>query len=375
MNAILNNQTISFDGDPELKTIFKNQRRKLLLIHSAAIEKENFLTDIQAIVVNNIAEAKEKILLNKKSFFDAIICDSEFGRKNVLELISFLNSKKLNNYIPFLLLDFQNKIDDTWPSNNLEGIDDLITTDISVTDLNNKISILKKYKFYQNKLPYNTEPLKAESFNHTRINYQYILKRFLDVTLASVLLVLFSPLILSIAIAIKLESKGPVFYKSLRAGRWYNVFTFFKFRTMVINADSMIADLQYVNEYKDQQTSFFFKLRDDPRVTRVGKFLRKASLDELPQLINVLKGDMSMVGNRPLPLYEAKTITVDKSAKRFFATAGITGFWQVTGRSNLNLSAKERIAMDINYADRSSFLFDMKILLKTPKELIYKGNV
>ena len=144
---------------------------------------------------------------------------------------------------------------------------------------------------------------------------------------------------------------------------------------MDVNADNMITELQYMNEYKDYETSFFFKLKDDPRVTRVGKVLRKTSLDELPQLFNVLKGDMSLVGNRPLPLYEAQTITIDRSAKRFFAPAGITGLWQVKGRSNNNLTVQERINMDIDYANKSSFLYDLKILLKTPKEIIQKNNV
>jgi len=144
---------------------------------------------------------------------------------------------------------------------------------------------------------------------------------------------------------------------------------------MVVNAEDMVKDLKHLNEYKDYKGSYFFKIKDDPRVTKVGQFLRKTSLDELPQLINVLKGDMSLVGNRPLPLYEACSITVDKSAKRFLAPAGITGLWQVKGRSNLNLSVDERISMDIDYAEKQSFLYDMKILIKTPKELILKNNV
>jgi lipopolysaccharide/colanic/teichoic acid biosynthesis glycosyltransferase len=144
---------------------------------------------------------------------------------------------------------------------------------------------------------------------------------------------------------------------------------------MMENADSMIPNLQYMNEYRDFKNTFFFKIKDDPRVTHVGRFLRKTSLDELPQLINVIKGDMSLVGNRPLPLYEAQTITVDKSAKRFFAPAGITGLWQVKGRSNENLTVQERINMDIDYANKSSFLMDLKILFKTPSELIHKHNV
>ena len=137
------------------------------------------------------------------------------------------------------------------------------------------------------------------------IEYSNYLKRLIDIIFSAIALIILSPIFIVIAICVKLESKGPVFYKSLRAGKGYKVFTFFKFRTMVVNAEDMVKDLKHLNEYKDYKGSYFFKIKDDPRVTKVGQFLRKTSLDELPQLINVLKGDMSLVGNRPLPLYEA----------------------------------------------------------------------
>ena len=116
------------------------------------------------------------------------------------------------------------------------------------------------------------------------------------------------------------------------------------------------------------------KLQNDPRVTRVGKFLRKTSLDELPQLINVLLGDMSLVGNRPLPLYEAATLTTDEWAKRFLAPAGITGLWQIKKRGNKDMSVEERINLDIYYANKYNFAYDLWIMANTPTALIQKTN-
>ena len=356
-------RTINFPQKPKLKL--------LLILSPSALEKgEICFTGMDLIIAPDIVEAKRILHLSDGNFPDAIICDAGINRKSVSDLSAFLRSKKLSLRIPLLLLVLNEKLHSTFHLNNSDGVDDIISSNTSVTDLADKIKILKKYKSLRDKLPYFVEMPKRKIFNR-----KYLLKRSIDVALSIILLIALSPLILLIALAIKLESRGPVFYKSLRAGKWYKVFTFYKFRTMVANADSMVKDLHYMNEYKDFQKSFFFKVKDDPRVTRVGRILRRTSLDELPQLINVLKGDMSLVGNRPLPLYEASTITVDKSAKRFFAPAGITGLWQVEGRSNYNLTVQERINMDIDYANNHSLLFDLKILLKTPKELIQKHNV
>jgi lipopolysaccharide/colanic/teichoic acid biosynthesis glycosyltransferase len=118
----------------------------------------------------------------------------------------------------------------------------------------------------------------------------------------------------------------------------------------------------------------FFKIDNDPRITRVGTFLRKTSLDELPQLINVLLGDMSLVGNRPLPLYEAATLTTDDWAARFMAPAGITGLWQIKKRGQKDMSVEERINLDIVYAKRNNFMYDLWIIANTPYALIQKSN-
>lgn len=372
MNSMFNNEIINLSETAKESLHLPGRNLLVILSASSATAEKAFPESMHINAAEDMFTAKEIILSNKIHSFDAIICDAELNKRSIAELTGILSSKQVTSQIPLLLLSFHEKADSAALLNSLHGFDDIITSNISSADLNDKIEILKKYKLLKSKLPYKPEAAQP-AFEYRGFNY--IFKRLLDIVLSSLLLLLVSPLLVLIAIAIKLESKGPVFYTSKRAGRWYRVFSFYKFRTMVVNADSMIHDLKYMNEYRDNKTSFFFKLKDDPRVTRVGKFLRKTSLDELPQLINVLKGDMSIVGNRPLPLYEAQTITVDKSAKRFFATAGITGLWQVKGRSNANLTSDERIAMDIDYAEKSSFLFDLKIMLKTPKELILKSNV
>ncbi|MEM6321405.1 MAG: sugar transferase [Bacteroidota bacterium] len=191
-------------------------------------------------------------------------------------------------------------------------------------------------------------------------------KRIFDVLVASFLLLLLSPLFLILAILIKVESKGNVFYYSKRVGTGYQVFDFIKFRSMQNGADKKLGLLVNANSYGSPETaSTFFKMRDDPRVTLVGKFIRKTSIDELPQLINVLRGEMSIVGNRPLPLYEAQKLTCDDWSKRFMAPAGLTGLWQVDKRGKDNLPAEERIRLDMSYADSYSFLMDLKIMLRT----------
>jgi lipopolysaccharide/colanic/teichoic acid biosynthesis glycosyltransferase len=144
-----------------------------------------------------------------------------------------------------------------------------------------------------------------------------------------------------------------------------------------MDADTLIENLGHLNQYQESYDgkAKFLKIINDPRITRVGKFLRKTSLDELPQLFNVLKGDMSLVGNRPLPLYEASTLTTNEYIPRFMAPAGITGLWQVTKRGYEAMSANERINLDILYAKKRSFLLDLKILMLTPKALFQESDV
>jgi lipopolysaccharide/colanic/teichoic acid biosynthesis glycosyltransferase len=187
-------------------------------------------------------------------------------------------------------------------------------------------------------------------------------------------IVLLFPVFLIIALAIRIESRGNILYVSKRAGMGYRIFNFYKFRTMSPDAELSRTQYVHLNLYPYSELARFFKVENDPRITRVGRFLRNTSLDELPQLFNVLRGDMSLVGNRPLPLYEAENLTTDELAKRFMAPAGMTGLWQVKKRRKPVMSADERIDLDLNYADKSNLLMDMWIMAHTPQALMQKAN-
>ena len=201
-------------------------------------------------------------------------------------------------------------------------------------------------------------------------------KRVFDISVASVLIVLSSPLLLLVALLIKLDSKGPVIYRSKRAGFGYQVFNFYKFRSMRLNADKELDSLTGLNQYAaNGGQSAFVKICNDPRITRFGAFIRHTSIDELPQLFNVLKGDMSLVGNRPLPLYEAQQLTSDQWARRFLGPAGITGLWQVSKRGRKEMSDRERRQLDNYYTEKFSFWMDIKILLRTIPALTQKEKV
>ncbi len=231
------------------------------------------------------------------------------------------------------------------------------------------------YRFKQSHVNKNSVKVTIENGDNSiyDVSTNY-LKRGFDIILTPVLLLLLLPVFLIIALAIKLESRGPVFYTSLRAGRGYKIFNFYKFRTMEIDADKKVQHLMHLNQYHGG-SSVFFKVNNDPRVTKVGAFLRKTSLDELPQLFNVLLGDMSLVGNRPLPLYEAASLTTDEWAGRFMAPAGITGLWQIKKRGKKDMSVEERINLDIAYAHQHNFIYDLWIIANTPSALMQKERV
>src|SRR6266480_615576 len=183
-------------------------------------------------------------------------------------------------------------------------------------------------------------------------------KRIMDLLLSVVALLLLWPLLLAIALAVKLESPGPVIYASLRAGKKGQKFACYKFRTMVDGADGLRDSLRRFNERRDP----FFKIADDPRVTRLGRFLRKYSLDELPQFWNVLKGDMSLVGPRPHPLDDYVRYRPDHH-RRLDVKPGITGLWQIIARANP--SFETCMKLDLEYMKRWSLLLDCKLLVRT----------
>ena len=249
-------------------------------------------------------------------------------------------------------------------------------------------------------------------------------KRTFDIIFSVIAIILLSPIFLLAALAIRMESKGPILFKSKRVGTNYRIFDFLKFRSMFVDADKKLFELskehnQYTladetleeddiligddddeqekgfgmdtmligddyivpeedfnRQKKEENENAFVKIENDPRVTKVGRFIRKYSIDELPQLFNILKGDMSIVGNRPLPLYEAEKLTSDDSIDRFMAPAGLTGLWQVEKRGNSGaMSAEERKQLDIYYGQHYNFWMDAKIILKTVTAFIQKDNI
>lgn len=267
--------------------------------------------------------------------------------------------------------------------------------------------------------------LKEFSETHRKVLNTFRLpmwKRTFDILFAGTAVIILSPILIGTAIAIRMESKGKVIYKSQRVGSNYQIFDFLKFRSMYTNADKRLKELNALNQYQIEEVessdegpeirfddltgtpdeeetllisddfvvseqdflkqkekaknNTFVKLENDPRMTRVGRFIRKYSIDELPQLFNILKGDMSIVGNRPLPLYEAEQLTSDAYIDRFMAPAGLTGLWQVEKRGGAGkLSAEERKQLDIKYARDFSFWLDMKIIFKTLTAFVQKENV
>lgn len=292
-----------------------------------------------------------------------------------------------------------------------EGISEVYSSEVSANTVVTRIDFLK-------------EMLSARLNASDKVEYREyhipISKRIFDLVVAGFALVLASPVILITALAIKIESKGPVWYVSKRVGTGYKVFDFYKLRSMYVDADKRVADMKHLNQYaidaeggqenvkrsegknskllngsptliykdgepmseeeyleykRKQQAGTFVKFMDDPRITKVGKFIRNTSIDELPQLINVIKGDMSIVGNRPLPLYEAEQLTSDDWGERFLAPAGITGLWQVMKRGKGNMSEEERKALDNQYARNVSLWNDIRLILRTVPALFQKENV
>lgn len=311
------------------------------------------------------------------------------------------------------------------------GINDTLNKDSSITELNKKVQFIiakenilfnnqdAKYKILKFKIPF--------------------WKRTFDVVASSLAIFFLSPVFIITAIAIKLESKGPVIFKSKRVGTNYTIFDFLKFRSMYVDAeqrlkevskgrnqyaeneekeeedenkqvitsplgdeaeqmmfdqgmesammigddeimlvgdDFVVAESDFNKQKEEENSNAFVKVENDPRITKVGKFIRKYSIDELPQLFNILRGDMSVVGNRPLPLYEAEKLTVDSSIDRFMAPAGLTGLWQVEERGKGgNMSAEERKQLDILYGQTYNFALDMKIIFRTLTAFIQKENV
>ena len=306
------------------------------------------------------------------------------------------------------------------------GINDTIGRGATVTELNKKIQFISDRE--------------SILFDDERPRYHMlkfkipVWKRMFDIVFSILAIIVTSPIFILTAIAIRLESKGPILFKSKRVGTNYTIFDFLKFRSMYVDAeqrlqelskdhnqytaheqeehktivaplgdqaeqamfdmgmesemmisdeeimlvgdDFVVAESDFSKQKEEEINNAFIKIENDPRVTKVGRFIRKYSIDELPQLFNILKGDMSVVGNRPLPLYEAEKLTADKSIDRFMAPAGLTGLWQVEERGKGGtMSAEERKQLDITYGQTYNFMLDMKIILRTFFAFKQKENV
>ena len=343
--------------------------------------------------------------------------------------ITYLHKKCKNLYI--ILLTHQLTLDDRKMYQKC-GINDTIDANASITEMNKKIQFISD----RESMLFDEAPSK-----HRILRFKIPLwKRLFDIVFSLLAIIILSPVFLLTAIAIRLESKGPIIFKSKRVGTNYTIFNFLKFRSMYADAeqrlkevakesgnqyaekseekkeedrqavitaplgneaemmmmdsgmesdmmisddevmlvgdDYVVSETDFNKEKEEENNNAFVKIENDPRITKVGRFIRKYSIDELPQLFNILKGDMSIVGNRPLPLYEAEKLTVDSSIDRFMAPAGLTGLWQVEERGKGGLmSAEERKQLDITYGQTYNFMLDMKIIFRTLTAFIQKDNV
>lgn len=372
-------------------------------------------------VLENSVKATK--FLHSHKNLDAILCDNNLPGNNGIFLYDWIRSQSEYDAIPFVLLskDFNPEL---YKTSFRKQIDDFyVISNTAASAILNRIEFLSQHR----KPKYKKETVLDLSEEMYKMPLS---KRIFDIFVASSLLIVASPFLLLIIVAIRLESKGKVYYISKRVGR--KTFDFYKLRSMRTGSDELLKKLAVEkNQYKKEETkssdnpldipcprcsklpkgqtcsplmyidtheicdywftvqkkeaaknnSTFVKIVDDPRVTKVGKFIRNTSIDELPQLINVLKGDMSIVGNRPLPVYEAEMLTGDELSKRFLAPPGITGLWQVELRGKGGkMSEEERIRLDNEYADQFkgdnySFWNDIKLILRTIPAILQKGSV
>ena len=350
-------------------------------------------------------------------------------RNEDITAITYLKKKCKNVYV--ILLTHELIAEDRQVYQKC-GINDTISVDASVTELNKKIQFISDREGML---------FDEQTAKHRILRFKIPLwKRLFDIIVSFIAIIILSPVFIITAIAIRIESNGPVLFKSKRVGTNYTIFNFLKFRSMYVDAedrlkevakeagnqyaeqnkegeeiaekpvitaplgleaemmmmdmgmesdmmisddevmlvgdDFVVAESDFNKEKQEEIENAFVKIENDPRVTKVGKFIRKTSIDELPQLFNILKGDMSIVGNRPLPLYEAEKLTADASIDRFMAPAGLTGLWQVEERGKGGMmSAEERKQLDIIYGQTYNFMLDMKIIFRTLTSMIQKGNV
>lgn len=299
---------------------------------------------------------------------DILLIEADFKGEWIRTVSKIKKNPLLGGMIIVVLSAFVNK---EWKKKAISlKVHDYYNYPFPTEDLCERLSFLVKFKLIK--------PTLTGLSGKVDVRYRLpAYKRAFDVLASGSALVILSPLFLVVAACIALESKGPIIYKSKRVGTGYKIFDFYKFRSMRVDADKEIDLLSSLNQYTDVEKgkSAFVKIKGDPRITKIGKFIRMTSIDELPQLLNVLMGDMSMVGNRPLPLYEAEMLTSNEWTTRFLGPAGLTGLWQISRRGKEDMSERERKKLDNFYASKYSFWLDLKILLKTFPALLQKEKV
>lgn len=385
-------------------------KKKIVFIgHSEElIRHTNELLDDEA----DIIQSYEGFLNFKKQYFsytNLIFLFEKNNLKSDLKGIKLIHDEFPQAY--FVLIT--NSLDKEERTAYLKsGIKDTLTRDFDKERLQ---ELLDFYITHNRKVKRTFIETKGQSFKKFKLP---LWKRAFDIFVSGIALVLLSPVFLFVTLAIIIESKGNVIYKSKRVGSNYKIFDFLKFRSMYSDADKRLKEFSQLNQYQSAENSFekkevndemlfsddselimvsddyilseedfmhiqrnktenaFVKFEKDPRITKVGRIIRKYSIDELPQLINIFKGDMSVVGNRPLPLYEAELLTIDEYIDRFMAPSGLTGLWQVEKRGGTGkMSAEERKYLDIKYAKEFSFMMDISIIMRTFTAFIQKENV
>jgi lipopolysaccharide/colanic/teichoic acid biosynthesis glycosyltransferase len=368
-----------------------------------------WLTDNQFRLFDMDSDTRFDKQYEEKHVLDAIICELVLPGINALSYYRRLKLNKLYQKTPFIVISiFKDYIAKTDAYSM--GIDDFYHQNIIPENIFNRITLLKKFKSgFENKT------IAIDNSGDFTAYKTPVLKRTFDVIVAGVSMIILSPLMILTMIAIRLESKGKVYYYSKRVGANYKIFDFYKFRSMYPDADKRLKELEHLNQYISESVEekcrecaklpegqfcsplvyydgeqiceriankrrsvrkAFLKIKDDPRITKVGRIIRMTSIDELPQLINIIKGDMSIVGNRPLPSNEAEVLTKKKWSRRFRAAAGLTGLWQVEKRGRSGpMSEEERFALDNYYAEHNSFWGDLVIIFRTFGALFQKENV
>jgi lipopolysaccharide/colanic/teichoic acid biosynthesis glycosyltransferase len=363
MELALQAPAITLEQTKQQKAIYSKRIIRIDALTHAP--EKNYIQDN---IFFSIVSTKEALGLLKEELIDAILVNPEYLSDDINALKELARSKS----VPLIVHTpkFEEAVKETALNINA---DDYHYGPIS-DPLVKRIEFIKKLKTYKNQR--GNKPYTTVAVDQVPQIKLWASKRAFDILVSATALLILLPVLLLIALIIKIESRGPIFYISKRAGSGYKIFNFYKFRSMRVGADAELKKLAHLNQYENSSSNgVFFKLKNDPRITKFGSFLRNTSLDEIPQLINVLIGDMSLVGNRPLPLYEAEKLTKDQIAWRFLAPAGITGLWQITKRGKDNMSEEERIALDMEYAMKNSFWLDLKIMLATIPALLQKEKV